>query len=217
MKKILFCFTILLSVFSIYGQNTQDAKKLLEQVSKKYNGYKTFQSDFEIAIHDSKNQTFTESGIIYFNKPKQQFAILLNEQEILSDGKSVWNIAKDIKEVQITEAQSNENTIGPNNLFTFYQKGYNYKMQEDEKYSNKGKEEILKVVELTPISTKTNYSKIILRINKNGHIHDVNVFDKSNNHYSYTINSLYLGKNIPNTFFSFDKRKYPEHEIIDLR
>lgn len=217
MKKLLICFATILSTLTVCGQNDLEAKKLLEQVSKRYNGYKTIQSDFQIVIQDANNQTFSEVGVMYFNKPKQQYAILLKEQEIFSDGKSVWNIAKDIKEVQVTEAESNENTIGPNNLFTFYQSGYKYKMLEDEKLSIRGSNEVLKVVELSPVDTKTNYFKIKLRVNKNGHIHDVSILDKSNNQYTYIINSLYLGKKLSNSFFTFDKSKHPGFEIIDLR
>lgn len=217
MKKLLLMLVILTSTMLSYGQNDPIAKKLLEDVSKKYSTYKTIQSDFSLVVQDANAKSYSESGIMYLNKPKNQYAIILKDQQIISNGKTVWNISKDIKEVQITDAENDNSTIGPNNLFTFYQSGFKYTMLNEEKINNDGKIETLKVIELTPIDTKTNYSKIKLRINKNNHIQDVTIFDKSNNRFTYSIQSLYLGKNLPNNLFTFDKNKYPDYEIVDLR
>lgn len=217
MKKLLLCVLTMATVLVGYGQSDPAAKKNLAEVSKKYNSYKTIQSDFKLTVQDANKKTFSNTGIMYFNKPKQQYAIKLDDQEIISNGKSVWNIAKEIKEVQITDVENDNSTIGPNNLFTFYQSGYKYVLLSDEKYNNKGKSETLKVIELVPLDTKTNYFKIILKINANNHIHDVTILDKSNNKFNYTMESLYIGKNLPNSIFTFDKSKFPGYEIIDLR
>lgn len=217
MKKLLLSVIFIMTSILTYSQNDSAAKKLLAEVSKKYNSYQTIQSNFTLSVQDANKKSYTEVGEMFFNKPKKQYAILLKDQEILSDGKSVWNISKDINETQITDADNDDSSIGPNNLFTFYQTGYKYLMMNDEKYSKNGKNETLKVIELSPIDTKTNYFKIKLRINNNKHIHDVTIFDKSNNRFTYTIESLYLGRNLPKSTFSYDKEKYSGNEIIDLR
>lgn len=217
MKKLLLSLILVATNIVVYGQNDATAKKILKDVSKKYNSYKTIQSDFEVTAQDANKKAFSSSGIMYFNKPKQQYAIKLDDQEIISNGRSVWNISKEIKEVQITDADTDNSNIGPNNLFTFYQTGYKYVMMDDEKFTKNGKSEILKVIDLSPIDTKTNYFKIRLRINNNNHIHDVTIFDKSNNRFTYTIETLYIGKNLSSALFTFDKNKYPGYEIIDLR
>lgn len=217
MKKLLLSILVVMGTFLAFGQNDPAAKKLLEEVSKKYNSYKTIQSDFTLSVQDASKKTYSDAGEMFFNKPKKQYAIILKDQEIISNGKFIWNISKDIKEIQITDAENDNSSIGPNNLFTFYQTGYKYLMMDNETYTKNGKTEVLKVVELTPIDTKTNYFKIKLRINNNNHIHDVTVFDKSNNRFTYTIQSLYLGKNLPSSIFTFNKEEYPGFEIIDLR
>lgn len=217
MKKLLLTTLISLGVLFSYAQTDPEAKKLLENVAKKYKSYKTIQSDFKVSVQDANKKDYSDSGVMYFNKPKNQYAILLKDQEIISNGKTIWNISKDIKEVQITDANNDNSSIGPNNLFTFYQSGYKYAMMDNESFNKDGKSEILKVVELSPIDQNTNYFKIKIRINKNNHIHDVTIFDKSNNKFIYTINSLYLGRNLTNNYFTFNKDKYKNFEIIDLR
>jgi len=217
MKKLVWTVVLGISTLCSFAQNDPAAKKILEDVAKKYSTYKTIQSDFTLAVVDANKKGYSDSGIMYFNKPKNQYAIILNDQQIISNGKSVWNITNDIKEVQITDAENDNSSIGPNNLFTFYQNGYKYKLLNEEKVNINGKVEDLKVIELAPIDTKTNYTKIKLRVNKNNHIHDVTIFDKSNNQFNYSIQSLYLGKNLSDKLFTFDKSKYPNYEIVDLR
>lgn len=175
------------------------------------------QSDFTLTVQDANKKKQSEKGVMYFNNSKKQYAIKLNDQEVISDGKTVWNISKELKEVQITDADVNSNEIGPSNLFTFYQKGYKYVMMNDEKIEELGKKETVKVIELSPLTNKTNYFKIIIRVNKNYHIHDVSILDKSNNRFTYTVNTMYLGRNLSNSYFTFNKNNYPGYEIVDLR
>lgn len=218
MKKFLItCIALSISALT-FAQNDPGAKKLLTAVSKKYNSYKTIRSDFGLTVVDANKKSINNSGTMFFNKPKQQYAIKMKDQEILSDGKTVWNVSKEIKEVQVTEAENNTTgTIGPNNLFTFYQSGYKYIGMDDERITKNGKSESVKVVELSPLDQKTNYFKIKLRINKNNHIHDVTIFDKSSNQFTYTIQNLYVGEQLANNLFSFQKNSYPGYEIVDLR
>ncbi|NGM74090.1 LolA family protein, partial [Sphingobacterium sp. SGL-16] len=216
MRKLLLSFALVGSALMSFAQTDAAARKILNDVSKKYSTYQTIQSDFTLSIQDANKKTHTTNGVMYFNKPKNQYAISLPEQEVISDGKSVWNISKDIKEVQISENENNSNTIGPNNLFNFYQKGYKYVLMPDEKIVRQGNTESAKVIELSPEDTKTNYFKIKLRINKNNHIQDVTIFDKSSNKYTYTINSLYLGKKFSPQLFTFSKDKFKGYEIVDL-
>lgn len=199
------------------AQTDPEAKKVLNEVSQKYDAYKTIRSEFNLTVQDADKSTYTNTGTMYFNKPKKQYAIKMQDQEILSDGKTVWNISKDIKEVQITDAEHDDSTIGPNNLFSFYKNGYKYIGMPNEKLIKDGKNEALRVVELSPLDTKTNYFKIKLRINNNNHIHDVTIFDKSGNRFTYTINSLYLGQKFPESTFTFPKDKYKGYELVDLR
>ncbi len=215
-KHILTLICTAIAALSI-AQTDPAATKMLNEVSKKYDAYKTIRSEFDLTVQDANKTAYSNTGVMYFNKPKKQYAIKMEDQEILSNGKTVWNIAHDIKEVQITDAEHDDSTIGPNNLFSFYKKGYKYVSMPEEKLTKNGKTESLRVVELSPLDTKTNYFKIKLRINENNHIHDVTIFDKSSNRFTYTIKSLYLGQKFNESTFTFTKDKFKNYEIIDLR
>ena len=196
-----------------FPQNAPAAKKLWEQVSKKYDAYSTIQSSFSFSARQAEGETYTEKGTLYLNKPKNQYRVELGVQDLISDGKTTWSVLKEDKEVQISEAENSNQTIGPNNLFTFYKKGFKYVGMDDERLGN----DVLQVVELSPIDTKTNYFKIKLRVNKNKHIHDVLIFDKSGARYTYTIQTLYVNHPISSSTFSFSRSAYPTFELVDLR
>ncbi|HLR00295.1 MAG TPA: outer membrane lipoprotein carrier protein LolA [Sphingobacterium sp.] len=216
MKSILKISLIALLVFhgKAYTQVDESAEKILQQVSEKYDAYKTLQSNFTFLAEFAEEGNQRDKGIMYLDKTRDSYQINLESQKIISDGKAVWSILPEDKEVQITNPVSDEESIGPNNIFTFYQKGYKYITMEDE-FTQDNKR--LKVIELSPENTQQNYFKIKLRINDNLHIHDVKIFDKSGARYTYTISNLYVNHKINRKKFTFQKEEFPDYEIVDLR
>ncbi len=211
-KFIITVFSICLT-FVAFAQTDPAAKALLDKVSKKYDSYKTIQSDFNFSAQQAEGEAYTDQGKMALDKSKNRFNIQLSEQDLISDGKTTWSILKNDKEVQLTTADNTGESIGPNNLFTFYKKGFKYVSMPDERIG----QETLKVVELSPLDTKKNYFKIKLRINKNMHIHDVLIFDKSGARYTYTIKTLYVNQSIPADKFTFSSTIYKNYEMVDLR
>jgi outer membrane lipoprotein-sorting protein len=43
------------------------------------------------------------------------------------------------------------------------------------------------------------------------------VFEKNGNRYTYSVSSMTTNTDIPDTSFSFDPKKFPGVEVIDLR
>lgn len=213
MRRMIVIMAFLCATATAFAQTDSKAKKLLDEVSAKYDAYRTVQSDFSFVMQQAQGGSHEDKGTLFLNKPKNQFRIELNDQDIISDGKSTWSVLKEDQEVQVTDSDNQTESIGPNNLFTFYKKGFAYKSMKDESLGKAP----LRVIELTPTDSKTNYVKIKLRINSNSHIHDVSVFDKSGAQYTYTINTLYVNHQIPTTKFVFNTANYPDYEIVDLR
>lgn len=215
MKSIvLYCFLIFANLTVALGQSSDAyAKKILDQVSKKYDGYKTIIAEFSFQANQAEGETYADKGRLKLDKASEKFSIKLSSQEIVSDGKSTWTIMPEEKEVQITEGTADDEQIGPRNIFTFYKQGYNFISMDDEKVNG----QVLNVIELSPIDKEAAYFKIKLRINPNFHIHDMTVFDKGGAKYTYTINKLYVNTPLPSSDFAYNKNKYPGYEVVDLR
>lgn len=196
-----------------YAQNNA-AKALLNKVSQKYNGYKTMQAGFTLDIRQANGSSHSDAGTLYLDKANNKYHVNTKNQILISDSKTQWNIMKAEKEVEISEASNSTNEINPTNIFTFYTSGFNYVLANTEK----AKGISLSVVELKPIDSKKNYSKIKLRINKANHlIYDTTIFDKSGNRYTYTLNAQEGNKAIASSFFTFNKSNYTGFDIVDLR
>jgi outer membrane lipoprotein-sorting protein len=213
MKKILsIAITALMFVAQpVMAQNDAKAKTILESVSKKINSLKTLKANFALTLQgktkDSKKGTFSMKG--------QKYRVTLDRQEIICDGKTVWTYMKDANEVQVSTFNPNEQTLSPAKLFTnFYDKEYNYKYVGTRAVSGK----TCDIIEMTPTNKSKGFNKVELAIDsKTSTIVGGNVWEKNGNKYQYTISGFTANPTIPDTYFAFDKSKYPGVEVVDLR
>lgn len=197
-----------------HAQTDPAAKSVLQSVSTTYNGYKTLQADFTLAVQAQQTDSYTTSGTIYMQPATGKYRITTGSQDLISDGKTQWMVLKDEKEVQLTEVDNSSDAISPANIFSFYNKGYKYVSAPDERAGNTQ----LHVVELSPEDTHAPYFKIKLRISKtNNLIYDVMVFDKGGTRYSYAIKDTKANPAIAADKFTFKQSEYPGMEIVDLR
>src|SRR5690606_8108984 len=147
---------VLLAFFSVSTAFAQDryAKSLLDEVSKKYDSYRTIQSNFTFKAVQAKGENYSDKGEMFMNKPAQQYKIVLPEQDLISNGKDVWADIKEDDEVQLSEVDNSNQSIGKNNSFTLYRTEFKHVRLDDESVSVARN---LIVVELTPEDTKRYY------------------------------------------------------------
>lgn len=215
-KQLWFIVGLLLMIYSqnSYAQNDAAAKALLTKVSQKYNTYKTIQANFSLLIKQANGVSHTDAGTLYLDKANNKYQVNTKNQVLISDAKTQWNIMKAEKEVEISDASNSTNEINATNIFSFYTTGFKYTLTNAEKVNGL----TLNVVNLTPVDSKKNYSKIKLRINKATNlIYDTTIFDKSGNRYTYTLASQQGNKALSDNLFVFNKNDYKGFDIVDLR
>lgn len=191
----------------------KNADKLLTIVSKRYKAFKSIKADFIYGVENkSESSSEKQKGTIYVKGNK--FRLDIAGQIIICDNQTVWTYSKDANEVQITTYKPKENAIRLDDIFTMYGKGFLYKIAEEKKEA--GKDMI--IVELTPKDKKRNYFKIKLTIDKtNQTIVRSMVYDKNGTIHNYHITNQVPNLKLADNFFSFDVKKYPGIEVIDLR
>ncbi|HMN33589.1 MAG: outer membrane lipoprotein carrier protein LolA [Chitinophagaceae bacterium] len=214
MKKIFLAFLLLFSAQIIFAQNDQTAKTILDDVSKKIKSLKSLKANFSITITGGKNQKpQTKSGIV--NMKGEKYYVNLSGQEIYCDTKTIWTYMKESNEVQITSFDPNENSFTPSKLFTnFYDKEYSYKYAGEKTVNGK------KVVEitLTPVNKTKQFTKIELYVDKaNNVVAGGKMYEKNGNIYSYNVSRYVHNPVLADNSFTFDSKKYPKVEIVDLR
>lgn len=207
MKQILVTLLVLVS-FTTFAQN--DAKKLLDEVSTKVKSYDNISIDFKyvlVNLEEDINQETRGNVILQGDK------YLLNILGItrIFDGKTLFSISPEDEEVTISSENSqDENTITPSKMLSFYENGYNYKMDIIQNVNGRK----IQFVKLTPIDSNTEINHVLLGIDINTkHIYNLIEVGSNKTKTTLTVNSFKTNEPLSKTLFTFDKTKYKDYYI----
>ena len=216
MKKILLSLLVLTGVsYTIYAQTDEKAKVILAEVSKKYRSYTTVKTDFTFTLDNKQSKVKeTQQGTLYVKANANKYKVTMTDQDMISDGKSQWTYLKKDKEVQVSNVDNSSESLNPAQIFTIYEKGFKYLYTGETKAGAK----TYQMIDLSPTDTNKSFFKIRLSIDKVAkRIASVLIFDKNGNRYTYTIKTFVPNVKVPETTFTFDAKKYPGVEVVDLR
>lgn len=215
MKKLLMLSVVALCSIAqpVFAQNDAKAKAILEGVSKKINGLKSLKANFALHLVGANGKiTQSKKGSFFMKGPK--YRVTLADQEIICDNKTVWTYVKAANEVQVSNYNPGEQTLSPAKLFTnFYDKEYKYRYIGVKKVNGKPCD----IVELLPTNKSKQFSRVELAVDKNSTIVGGNVFEKNGNQYRYEVSNFTPNAAMSDALFTFDAKKYPKVEVVDLR
>ncbi len=203
-----------------FSQNDPDkdpkAKIILDELSKTTKTYSTITTEYSLVIYD-KNKKKVEEQTGKAELKKEKFKLEIPGNNIVCDGKTIWNFNKDAKELTIKNYQpTNDDQITPNNFFTIYENGYKYKLDNDESV---GKVKC-HVVNLYPAvkPEKKKYHTIKLYIDiKKKQIIQSKVLMKSGEVYIYLVKKFQPNLNIADNTFTYDTKDLKPDQITDER
>ena len=216
MKKLYIASIFIVSSFLATAQTKNDpaAKAILDGVSEKFKTFKTVQAAFTYKVENAAGKALsTKSGTIKMKGTR--YYVLFSGQEIFCNGTTVWNYDKAANEVTISRLDASSGMITPQKLFTnFYDKDFLYMLNGEKKVGNKTVQEI----EMTPVDKSKPFHKVFVQVDKNAKtIYSTKVLENAGNRYTYTVTSLSTNGAMADAIFTFDKKKYPGVEEVDLR
>lgn len=215
MRKIII-FLLFVSVFCItFVQQDPKAKDILNKVSSKIKSYTTIKADFIFTSDNPRGDIKNSSHGTIFLKNKK-YKLILMENEIYFNGKTLWNYLIDVNEVNISEPdEEDESFFGdPANIFTFYEKDFKYKFIGEKTEDGKNLVEI----DLFPINPEKNYFKITLIINKSEmQIYSIKYYGNDEGNYTIKIKKITPNIEMKDSMFIFNEEEHPGVEVIDLR
>lgn len=212
MKNILITL-ILISQTFVFSQNTNDAKKLLDEVNTIAKSYDNISIDFKyVLVNTEENIKQEMRGDVILQGDKY----VLNAFGItrIFDGKTLYNISPEDEEVTISsENTEDESTITPSKMLSFYKEGYNYEM--DIVQSVNGRK--IQYVKLIPIDSNSEIKNVLLGIDvKTKHIYNLIEIGANNTKTTITVNSFKTNEPLSKTLFTFDAKKYKSYYINKL-
>ncbi len=213
MKKALLAVVLLVIVQATYAQYDPKALEILEAMGEKYKSIPSYEANFSWTLtNDVENLKEEFTGKLTVKDEK--YRISLPEQEVINNGVTVWTYLPEVKEVNIDNYDKNSGDINPLKIYEIYQKDFKYLYLQDKTEDGVLCEE----VDLVPEKKDAQYFKIKLLIKKRDKvIHSLTMFDKGGNRYKYTITKFAPNAVIEDAYFSFDPKKFPGVEVIDLR
>lgn len=213
MKKSLITLILVLSGKFLFAQYDPKALEILEAMSNKYRNLTSFEANLTSSLvneTDGINEEFKGKITVKGDK----FRLVLDDQEIINNGATVWTYLPSAKEVNIDNVDPDTDEMNPSKFYEIYKKGYKYVYLEDKTEGGV----LCQVVDLVPEKKDAQYFKIRMNIiKKDNNIQSWTMFDKTGNRYKYTISKFSPNVKVDDSFFSFDPKKYPGVEVIDLR
>lgn len=213
MKKSFFTLISTFIVQLAFAQYDPQALATLDAMSKKYQAYTSFEANI------TSSMTNETEGIKEEFKGKitvkgEKFKLVMEDQEIINNGTTVWTYLPAAKEVNIDNYDASSEDINPSKIYEIYKKGYKYLLVGEKTEGGVACEEI----DLVPEKKDAQFFKIKMIIGKKDrNIQSWTMFDKSGNKYKYTISKFAPNVNVTEALFTFDTKKYPGVEVIDLR
>ncbi len=207
MKKLSILFVI---IITSSGFAQDKAKALLNEVSTKVKSYNNISVGFKYELNNvSENINQETKGDVTIQNKKYHLNVLGVTR--IFDGKTLYTISPEDEEVTVSSDNTeDEGTITPSKMMTFYEEGYNYKM--DILQNVKGRK--IQYVKLIPIDSNAEIKHVLLGIDATTkHIYNLIEVGKNGVKTILTVNSFKTNQAIPKTLFVFDENKYKDFYI----
>lgn len=207
-------FILTLIIGFCHAQNRDpDAQTLLNEMSAKVNEYDNMVLEFKYALDNSEENIHQDTrGDISLVGDNYVLNILGITR--IFDGEKLITISPEDEEVTISKQNTTEeNTITPSQLLTFYEEGYNYKM--DIIQNVRGRK--IQYIKLNPIDSNSEISYVLLGIDTNTkHVYNLIEIGSNGTKTTLTINAFKTNQPLSETLFTFDAAKYSDYYINNL-
>lgn len=211
MLKKIFVFVLCLSLLPFYTKG-QDTKNILDKAVAIFEKSSGLQADYDATVFRGNQKQGDSQGTIYVKKEK--FHISTPQLLAWFDGKTQWMLLKNSDEVNVTVPTKEE--IRKNNPYSFiyiYKKGYALSHQTTN-YNNKKCYQ----VKLKAQNPHQKIKEVYLTIDAKTYLPlYIEIAEDKNIRTQIKVRKVKNNQNFSNSLFVFNKKEYPNIEIIDLR
>lgn len=204
-KNIIACLFLLFMTQAVTAQNNAEA--LIRVLVNQVKNHQNMEMKFSYQISpDEKTLIDALKGKAWLQG--EAYKIELAEQQTISDGKTIWSYLVDDEEVLVSNAtEGTDNT--PLKLLTSLDKNYAATMTNIDAQGNA-------VIELA--NPKGQYKRITLKINtKKTELKTVDIYMEDGSKVMITIEEMKFDQKLDDNFFTFDAKKHPNVDVIDMR
>ena len=222
MKKAYTLLILILNTLVIFSQNDPKAEELLNKVSENIKGYESMYININ---HNLSNleEDIDQTNKVSFVKKGTKYNVKWNNITFIYDGEKLFTINPDDEEVTVsTEYLDEESTITPNKILTFFEDGYEFKMDITQDvtvldYYEQRTRKLLQYIKLIPIDSESEIDYILLAVEKkNNRIYKSIEKGKNGTTTTYTITSFEVDLPLDDDLFLFNKKEYKDYYINNI-
>ena len=204
-KNILACLLLLFAAQAVSAQNNADA--IIRVLVNQIKGHKNVEMVYNYQLStDGKNLGEAEKGHSWLQG--EAYKIEMAEQQTISDGKTIWSYLIDDEEVMVSNtSEGTDNT--PLKLLTSLDKNYaaNLTGIDAQGFAS---------IELA--NPKGQYRRVTLRANTNKmEITSMDIYLEDGTKLIVTVDEMKFDQKLDDKFFTFDVKKHPKVDVIDMR
>ncbi len=204
-KNIIACLFLLFATQVLTAQNNADM--LIRLVVDQLKSHKNVEMVFTYQISpDGKNLGESEKGHAWLQG--EAYKIEMANQQTISDGKTIWSYLIEDEEVMVSNAtDGTDNT--PLKLLTSLDESYVATLTGIDAQG-------LASIELA--NPKGQYKRVTLKINtKKTELKSADIYMEDGSKVVVNVEEMKFDQQLDDKFFTFDTKKHPKVDVIDMR
>jgi chaperone LolA len=203
-RKLIVGLVLLLAAQAVSAQNNAEA--IIRMMVNQMKSHKNVEMTYKYQVTSDGITTDSQKGKAWLQG--EAYKVEMVEQEIISDGKTIWTYLIDEEEVMISNADDGvDNT--PLKLLTSLDESYAATLTNMDAQGNA-------TIELA--NPKGQYKRITLKANASKlEIKSMDVYMEDDTKLMVTINEMKFDQELDDKFFTFDTKKRTKVDIIDMR
>lgn len=213
MRRFTFSVLIALLTLPVFAQQQVQAKVVLDCVAAAFRNAEGVKAGFDAKAFSKGRPAGETGGVIQLKGEK--FKLETTDVITWFDGKTQWSYLADSDEVNVSNPTPAElQSLNPYALLQLYQHGYTCKLGAMKSFRGKPVYEVI----LAAVNRTQEPARMVVVVAKDTYrplFITVEQRDKSRS--EITITSYQTGQKYTDALFTFDKKQYPQAEIIDLR
>ena len=203
-RNIIACLCLLFATQAVTAQNNAEA--LVRLMVNQMKSHKNVELDYKYQVSTEGLSTEAQQGKAWLQG--EAYKVEMVEQQMISDGKTIWTYLVDDEEVMVSNASEGEDNT-PLKLLTSLDENYAATLTGMDAKGNA-------TIELA--NPKGQYRRITLRANPNKlAISSMDVYMEDGTKLIVTVDEMKFDQELDDKFFTFDTKKHPNVDVIDMR
>ena len=208
MKKTFLCLVLCSSI--TFAQGYEQAKNLLDRVSKEMKSKKNIHFDFTYVLENKKEQIRQEmEGNVTLAGDQYKLSFL--EAIQLFDGTKTYTIVPENEEITISYPEEEEDvSISPSKLLSFYEEGYGYEWDIQQRVMGRN----IQFIKLLPTETSEEVKYLLLGVDVDRlQVYRLIEVGLNQTLTTLTLKSQEFNITLPEDYFEFNAAEYPNYYI----